>query len=70
MRKRFFKKSHGAWYCQLSCGKQVRLRTDKDDAFREYHRIMAGELPVTSGTTVHRQTLQPFRSKVRTNAAS
>ncbi len=52
MRKPFFKKSHSAWYCQLKCGKQVRLGTDKDEAFREYHRLMAGELPVTNRTTV------------------
>lgn len=51
MRKPFYKKSHQAWYCEID-RKQIRLGTDKTEAFREYHRLMADEQPVTSKTTV------------------
>ena len=57
MRKPFYKVSHGAWYAEIA-GKQVRLAKGpkgdelvKDEAFREYHRLMAGEVPVTNRTT-------------------
>lgn len=54
--KPFYKKSHKAWYFDHG-GKQVCLiRGDraetKEEAYREYHRQMAGELPTTSKTTV------------------
>ena len=51
MRKPFYKKSHNAWYCEIG-RRQIRLGQDKEEAFREYHRLMAGEEPVTSKTTV------------------
>lgn len=54
--KPFYKQSHKAWYVERG-GKQVCLvKGDKtetqDQAHREYHRLMAGELPTTSKTTV------------------
>lgn len=52
MRKPFFKKSHGAWYCEIG-RKQIRLGTDKEAAEQEYHRLMAGEQPVTTKTTAY-----------------
>ena len=50
MRKPFFKKSHNSWYVQID-GTQVRLGSDRDEAFKEYHRLMAGETPATCKTT-------------------
>jgi integrase len=49
MRKPFYKKSHKAWYCEID-RKQIRLSTDKGEAFDEYHRLMAGHIPATSRT--------------------
>ena len=36
----WFKKSHGAWYVKLD-RKEVRLGTDRADAFKAFHRLMA-----------------------------
>ena len=46
----YFKKSHQAWYVNLQ-GKPHRLGTEKEQAWKEYHRLMAAEAPVTSSTT-------------------
>jgi integrase len=35
----FFKKSHRCWYVQIG-GRQLRLSADREEAFREYHRLM------------------------------
>lgn len=51
MRQPFFKKTHQSWYVELN-GKQVNLGKDKDEAFKEYHRLMAADTPVTSRTPV------------------
>lgn len=37
--KPFFKKSHGRWYVQID-GRQVSLGSDREEAFRQYHRMM------------------------------
>lgn len=66
--KPFYKKSHKAWYVQLN-GRQVRLGTDKEEAFIEYHRLMAGELPVTSKTTVV-EIITQFLDWVKSNRAA
>lgn len=50
MRRPYFKKTHQAWYCNIG-GKQVRLGKDKEAAEKEYHRLMAAEIPVTSRTS-------------------
>jgi hypothetical protein len=50
-RQPFYKKSHACWYVQIN-GSQVRLDKDRDKAFAEYHRLMAGQTPATSKTTV------------------
>jgi integrase len=65
VRKPFFKKTHGAWYFEHN-GKQIRLGKDRDEAFREYHRLMAGDLPVTSRTTVA-QLIDQFLVWVKQN---
>jgi hypothetical protein len=50
------KKSYKAWYFERSRRQVCLAKGDKaatqDEAFREYHRQMAGELPTTSKTTV------------------
>jgi integrase len=51
MRKPFFKKSHGAWFVEIN-RKQINLGKDRDEAFRQYHSMMAGEAPVTGRSTV------------------
>lgn len=49
--KPYFKASHQAWYVNLH-GKPHRLGTNEEEAWQEYHRLMTGEEPVTSKTTV------------------
>jgi integrase len=59
MRKPYYKKSHKGWFYDDANLKPVKLvkaddRKDKaarDAAFQEYHRLMAGEKPVTTRTT-------------------
>lgn len=67
MRKPYYKKSHQAWYVDLN-GKPVRLGPDKEQAHREYHRIMAAVLPVTSRTTAV-ELMEQFLDWVQTNQA-
>jgi integrase len=50
MRKPYFKASHGAWYVNIG-KRQIRLGADKDEAEKEFHRIMAADAPVTTRTT-------------------
>ncbi len=40
--KPYFRKQRGTWAVQIDC-RQIGLGPDKDEAFREYHRIMAAE---------------------------
>jgi len=47
----YYKKSHKAWYVNLH-GRPQRLAEDEEAAWTEYHRLMAGEAPVTPKTTV------------------
>jgi hypothetical protein len=51
VQKPFYKKSHKSWYVEIK-RKQIRLGPNKEEAFREYHRLMAEDLPVTPKTTV------------------
>ena len=51
MRKPYFKKSHKAWYVTVS-GKQIRLGTGRDEAFRKYHELMSSQTPVAQSMTV------------------
>lgn len=51
MRKPFKKKGRTCWYVEID-GKQINLGTDKEAAFEEYHRLMAGSTPVTARTPV------------------
>jgi len=37
--KPFYRKGQSCWYVQLG-KKQIRLSTDKDEAFRLYHELM------------------------------
>jgi len=37
--KPFFKRSRGAWYVEID-RKQVKLGSDRDEAFRRYHELM------------------------------
>jgi integrase len=74
MKHPFYKQSHSAWYAEIG-GKQIRLakgakddETVKEAAFREYHRRMAGEQPVTSKTTVQ-QLCQQFLDWIKANRA-
>ncbi len=48
MRKPFWKKSAKAWYVQID-GRQIRLGKEKEEAFREYHTLMADPSLVTVG---------------------
>ena len=38
----FFKKSHKCWYVEID-GKQKRLDSDEDKAWKLYHKMMAGQ---------------------------
>ncbi len=74
MRKPFYKESHRAWYAEIA-GKQVRLAKGpkkdelvKEEAFREYNRLMAGDVPVTSKTSV-RELCGQFVAWVKANKA-
>lgn len=67
MRKPYYKKTHKAWYCNIG-GKQVRLGSNKDEAEKEYHRLMAGETPVTAKTTAA-QLIDQFLHWTKTNKA-
>ncbi|MEX2172546.1 MAG: tyrosine-type recombinase/integrase [Pirellulales bacterium] len=49
--KMYWKSSHKSFYVNVG-GKQHRLGADEDVATKEYHRLLAGEIPVTSKTTV------------------
>jgi integrase len=51
MRKPFKKKGRDNYYVEID-RKQINLGTDKDAAYEEYHRLMAGMTPVTSRTPV------------------
>ncbi len=50
--KTIFQKSHKAWYYEDASGRQVRLGTDEKEAYEEYGRLIAGQQPATSKTTV------------------
>lgn len=54
--KPFYKTSHKAWYLERNGKQECLIKGDKaatqEEAFREYHRRMAGELPTTNRTTV------------------
>ena len=45
----FFRPRRKTWYMEIK-GKEIPLGKDKEAAFKEFHRIMAGEEPVTSKT--------------------
>jgi len=45
----FFRPKRNAWYVEVK-GKEYPLGKDKEEAFKEFHRLMAGELPVTTKT--------------------
>jgi site-specific recombinase XerD len=49
--KPFWKESHKCWYVQLR-GKQHRLDPDREEAWKLYHQLMAGEMPVGSDRRV------------------
>lgn len=54
MRKPFYKANRDTWYCEIE-RKQIVLAKGKDnkaEAEKEFHKLMAGEIPVTSRTTV------------------
>jgi integrase len=51
MRKPFKKKGRPNYYVEID-RKQINLGTDKEAAYEEYHRLMAGRTPVNSRTTV------------------
>lgn len=40
-REPFYRASRGLWYVEITRGKQVNLRRDKDAAFARYHELMA-----------------------------
>ena len=53
--KPFFRKSRRLWYVELG-GKQINLGSDRDEAFRQYHELMASPkhspLPVSASVLV------------------
>ena len=51
MRKPFYVKRTKAWYVWHS-GRQIRLDSDKETAFRKYHELKASEAPVSATDTV------------------
>lgn len=51
MRKPFFKKQKKAWYVHHQ-GKQVHLGKDKAEAFKKWHRLVAGEEPMQPSVKV------------------
>ncbi|HMP06138.1 MAG TPA: hypothetical protein PJ982_07310, partial [Lacipirellulaceae bacterium] len=63
--KPFYKKTHKAWYLERG-GRQIRLAATEPEAWTEYHRIMASDLPVTSKTTVT-QLVDQFLAWLRAN---
>jgi hypothetical protein len=50
-RKPYYKKSHKAWYMEIG-RKQVRLGADEEEAFKEYHRLMAQHEIAPSGSVL------------------
>jgi hypothetical protein len=42
--KPFFRSARNAWFVQID-GKQIKLATDRDEAFTRYHELMAKPLP-------------------------
>jgi integrase len=63
----YFKKSHDAWYVNFH-GKPHRLAADEEAAWTEYHRLMAGDEPVTPNTTVA-AVLEQFLAWTKSNRA-
>ena len=57
MRKPFFRKQTSSWYVLID-GKQVNLGKDRKQAFREYHRLMAGRQDITPEVAPNCRTLQ------------
>lgn len=51
MRKPFFRKQTKSWYCWID-DKQVNLGKDKEAAFAEYHKRMAGQEPPETDSPV------------------
>lgn len=66
--KPYFKKSHRAWYVNID-GRPVRLGPDETEAWVEYHKVMAGRLPVTERTPTAR-VLDQFLVWVQQNRAT
>src|SRR5262249_52771371 len=71
----WYRKSKDAWFVCID-GKQVNLGKDKDEAFRKFHRLMAGDktdstTPKPNGLTVS-ELAKPYladmdrRASVRT----
>lgn len=67
MKRPYYKQSHKAWYCNIG-GKPVRLGVDKEAAEKEFHRIMAADVPVTSRTTAA-QLIDQFLDWTKHNRA-
>jgi hypothetical protein len=44
--KPFFKKARGLWYVEID-RKQIKLGSDREEAFRQYHQIMLQPRPKT-----------------------
>jgi integrase len=68
MRKPFKKKGRPYWYVEID-RKQINLGTDKEAAYEEYYRLMAGKTPVNSRTPVA-VLLDQFLSWVQGNRAA
>jgi hypothetical protein len=67
MRKPFFKKSHGCWFVEIN-RKQVNLGKDKEEAFKLYPSMMAGQTAIT-GRTSAVLLLDQFLQWVKENRA-
>lgn len=51
MKRPFFKKSHKSWFVEID-RKQINLGKDREEAFKRYHSMMAGETPIAGRSTV------------------
>lgn len=49
--KPYYREKRNCWYVLIR-GTEHKLGSDKEAAFREFHRLMSAEAPVTNNTTV------------------
>ncbi|MCD0458958.1 tyrosine-type recombinase/integrase [Roseiconus lacunae] len=64
--KPFFRKQKQCWYVQIE-GRRISLGKDKEQAWKRYHEIMAGNRPIVESTVTVVELLERYLDWVQAN---